>query len=356
MELEVENMRKLSVLVLVILLSTASAVQADSYSRKVEVLSFEIRGGTIELGENTMYVFEGDEYKIEATLRLPKVGDRKMILYSNLDGRIHVECQDARPEPQFRSFDISEFAGEDVIIQLLGDPGYALESRGPRVITGEVKDFRFFRICIDGVETEIVFEDQKKFTLTTEEIFNARCKLAEVKQALSELESSSASDLTALKSVRTRTDQVRQLMALAERCISEGAPEEAIDLANICKEILLSSVLEDQITFFNSFIDGIPVDKAKATDHSHKASIASIEAERTSSMNDYIGYMNEALEELNKAEISITDSICDALKWQKYFLIAAVIELVFIIGLVFVLLRRKKGLGPDPKELFGRGD
>lgn len=347
-------MRKLCVLVVVILLSTVSAVQAYSYSRKIEVLSFEIRNGRTELGENSTYVFEGKEYKIEATLRLPMVGDRKMILYTNLDGRIHVECQDLRPEPQVKSFDISEYEGEEIIVQLVGNPGYALVSRGPRVMPGEVKDFRFFRVSVDGVDAEIVWQDQNLFTLTSEEIFDARLRLSEVEQALSELESSSTTDLTALKSIEVKTDQVRQLLAVAEQCIVEGAPEEAMRLADTCKEILLSSVLEDQIIFFNSFIDNIPVDKAKATDHSHRASIESIEAEKTSSMVSYVLHMNEALEELNKAETCISDSICDSLRWQRYFLAFTVVELVIIIGLVIALTGRKKKMSPI--EMFGEKD
>lgn len=347
-------MRKLGVLVLIILFATASAVQADTYSRKVEVLSFEIRSGRIESGDNTLYVFEGDEYKIEATLRLPTVAGRKVILYTNLGGRIHVECQDFRPDPQFKSFNISEFAGKDIAIQVLGDPGYALESRGPRVISGEVKDFRFFRICVDGVETEILWQDQRTYTLTTEEIFKARQELTKVNQALSQLENSSTTDLAALKSIRTKTDQVRQMIALAEQCIVEGAPEEAIGLADLCMEILLSGVLEDQITFFNCFIDRIPVDKAKATDHSHRASTENIEAEKASNIDDYIAHANGALEELGKAEVSITDSICSALKWQKNFLAIAAIEFGIIVGLLILLLRRRKELTPG--EVFGKGD
>ena len=339
-------MKRVSLLLpFVICILCASMVYASSRT-VVEVASFTILEGRQETGEDTTYIFEDQRYVVRIALRLPDISERKMFLYSNLSGSTLVQCGEFR-ESKYRNYDVTDFAGREILVELEGKPPPALANKGMRMVIGEIEDFRFFRVSIEGVDTEIAWQDRNIFVLTTNEIHNAKEKIHDVKSTLSKLEYSSNADL---EYVKDKISYVEELLVTAEQCIHEGAPEQASSIADTCMDILLTSVLDDQITFFNSFISDLPVDKAKFTEHLREASTQSIEAEKASNVDEYIGHMDTARDELDKADLCTREAIYNALKWQRNYLVIAAAEFVIILGLVLYLLRRKKG--PTPIELF----
>ena len=353
-------MKKISFfLPLVICILCASMVHSYSPYTKVEVVNFEIVRGKTETrsGEDAICVFEGCEYVVRATLQLPSISDRKMFLYTFLNGGILVEYGDTKLESKEKSCEISQFQGRRVDVELKGRSGYALVNRGSRMVTGEVEDYRFFRVTVDGLDAETVWQDRMEFVLTTEDIFNARKKIEEVRSALSELEKDPKN--ADLKAVQNKTDHIRELLDAADECINEGAPRQALQIAETCMDSLFTSVLEDQINFFNDFVGGVSVDKMEASDHLHEARTKSMEAEEASTFNEYILSMSTARDELDEADASIRKEVCNAAEGEGKYKAYVIVELIVIIclaGLIIFLQTRKKETRRDVIKEFTKGE
>ena len=266
-----------------------------------------------------------------------------MILIPSKHAPLPGWCCNLEFGPEKKSFNLTECAGKEIIVELEGYPGNALVSKGARVIVGEVTDFRFFRLLVGGLEPEIIWSNPSKFILTTDEIYNARQRIKEVEDALSAI---SKSSIVGLEHVADRIASVEDLLSQADECINEGAPEEAKAIADICMSIITGSLNDDCIEFFNHFAGEVPVNRADVTKHLTDASRECIEARKCSDINSYIEHGEKALNEFSLSSPSMVNAILafiDQYKnWKTYALIELAIIAILGVNVSYLMFGRKR--------------
>lgn len=337
------------VLCVVVLLSSTPGF---CESELVLVKKIEILSGPTTYENNVVYIQEDEEYLVRLKLVFPPLSGTTFKIRSHLHGFVSIIERNIRSRLGEASFE-SKFIAETLTIELEGiAPKALVDIKGSEVtatddrkIKGE-KAFSLFDIYADNVPMHLKYEEEMNIVLSSSEILQAKEKIKEVEEAIIKIESCNTSDLYITKSIILR---MKTLLEIAKACLAEGAPVEALNLANECLELARISIIRDQIDAMNSLL--IEIEEVDVAESSKFAHLALQEIDKIGEGDDLdtcLSHIEKSEEYYNKSTQSLISEINrEVTKYEInpitfIMMIVAFTAIIFILGFLMIYQRGKR--------------
>ncbi|MBU7029228.1 MAG: hypothetical protein HXS48_19990 [Theionarchaea archaeon] len=269
-------MRKEALLVIIVcVFLTLSIAPSSCESNYVLVKEINILSGPTKMENNVTYIQEDENYIVRLKLVFPPKPGESFKIKSHLHGFVNIVERNIRSRSGEATFE-SKRIPETLTIDLEGiapkalvdDKGSEITHEDDRRIKGEAP-FSFFDVYLGENLFPVEYEEELDVILSSSEILVAREKIDEAREAIAELESCSISDLHTTRSVILHMEK---LLEIAEKCLEEGAPAEALSLANECLELVKIAFNKDQIQSLTSLLGEIKgVNLAESSSLAHEA-------------------------------------------------------------------------------------
>lgn len=330
---------------------------ADLQSDVVEIKRIEILTGHIEIEGDLTYFFEDENYLVRIEMTFPMEYREEIKIVSNLTGSIWVKELDKRSNKGELEFSLTgsrnaitvdlEGRAPKALIAIEGSPAMSLDNR---TIIGE-KEFELFKILIKGVPVRLRSEQISRFMLSSQDIFDAKKKISEAQNALEKLKNSTNSDMKIVSDIIAR---IESLLAIANECLQEGAPKQALEIANQCLLLANSNILEDQVRMLNSILADTEIDSAESSKLILKALDEIESSRRSENIDKYIEHSANARNCLDTARGCYVGTVKNKISRFEFsvfevIILAVVLTSILLFGVFYFIFQRNR------KKVFEQG-
>lgn len=344
----------------------SGSVSGDLGSGSAEITKIEILKGQYEATDDFIYLFEDESYLVRIEMTIPKECKEEIKLTSKLIGSIWIKEIDKRSRTSELEFDLPRL-GNSLTIDLEGRAPKALVAQDNRIIKGE-EGFELLEIEVNEKFLDVRAEQSEKFILSSHEIFNARKKISEAYTALETLKTSRNSDMKILKDI---IERIETLLAVAEECVEEGAPEQAFEIADQCLLLARSNILEDQVRMFNSIMAETDTDFSESSKLTYKSLDGIEQSKEEDDLSEFLALLEEARNNLETAKDCYVETVNNKISQfelsvlQVALLVAAIFGSLLLAVFYLVLQKTKnevfkngmdKGRREAAKEKFSPRD
>lgn len=328
----------LSILCMAILsLSNYSGFCESDYIivKKVEILT----GPTI-IENGVVYIQEDQSYLVRLELVFPPLPEKTFEVKSYLHGFINIIERNIRSRSGEAAFE-SKIIAETLTIELEGiAPKAIVDVEGvkttkadDRKIKGEM-EFNFFEIYVDEILMHLKYEEDVQVVLSSKEILDAKEKIRQAEEAITKIELCDVSNLYLTKSL---TERMRNLLEIAKNCLAEGAPIEALELADECLELAKMPITKDQIQALNVLQGSIDVDVAESSRFAHLALQEINEVEEENNFDGCLLHIEKSEEYYNKSSECLITEINKAVAKYEINPITFILMIVAFTALILLL-------------------
>ncbi|KYK34352.1 MAG: hypothetical protein HXS48_14290 [Theionarchaea archaeon] len=352
--------RLFAVLVYVLLvqipISELQANQQQSFFVEIEDIS--VVKGHIVTENETIYLFEDEDYLIQIQMTFSQEYLEKIKIVSILSEFINIEKLNLRSTTKgILEFDLDglknitvnlEGRAPKALIVVEGDPATFEDDR---IIIGE-KEIELFRIFIQEVPVRIENKQVDRFILTSHDIYNAKLKIAEAYTRIQKLRNISNSDYATIDDIIAKAES---LLIIAEECLQQGAPKQALRIAEESLALTIPSTLEERLQMLDYILANTEIDVSESAVLARLASEEVLIARKKEAISEeYILHLENAEDYLSKAvEAYINTVNGEVAKYEispfTFILLIVSFTATLLISTFYIIIEKKQ------KRIYARG-